>query len=295
MLSSHFREDRPILSTSGMADGNVDLAESGRQQHQQQEQQQQLEHGTEVEVLSVSTGFWFLGKVVWPEHPDKVTIEYMMPCGRLCRKHLCCDSGNVRVVPKDRLIMADACDRYKKGAKLEVFSVTAKSWLIGHVVDPTGTGKFTIEFNFADDVVGRKSVSFGSPNARPLLGEVDPAGSFDWLHSVRTAVTGVTDGLVANMYGDAGCCGPERGQRGCVDIPGFKRNQMECTQAVAGGCALATGTAICVASVGLGGQHTLPCAVVAAVAQVADGNCYFPPTELEFQSDGRVGHAYATA
>ena len=221
-----------------------------------------------------------------------------MPCGCLCRKHLCCDSGNVRVVPKDRLIMADACDRYKKGAKLEVFSVTAKSWLIGHVVDPTGTGKFTIEFKFADGVVGRKSVSFGSPNARPLLGEVDPAGLFDWMDSWRNAVTGVTDGLVANMYGDAGCCGTERGQRGCVDIPyggGLKMNQMECTQAVAGGCALATGTAICLAGISLCAQHTLPCAVVAGATQVADSNCCFPPTKHEFQNDGTVGHAYATA
>eukprot|EP00445_Apocalathium_hangoei_P030301 CAMPEP_0203937248 /NCGR_PEP_ID=MMETSP0359-20131031/74558_1 /ASSEMBLY_ACC=CAM_ASM_000338 /TAXON_ID=268821 /ORGANISM="Scrippsiella Hangoei, Strain SHTV-5" /LENGTH=186 /DNA_ID=CAMNT_0050867303 /DNA_START=56 /DNA_END=614 /DNA_ORIENTATION=+ len=66
-----------------MADTNVDLAEFGRQQqqHQQQEQQQQqqLERGTEVEVFSVSTGIWLLGKVVCPEHPDKdeLTIERM--------------------------------------------------------------------------------------------------------------------------------------------------------------------------------------------------------------------------
>ena len=269
VLSSHFREHRAILSTSGMADGNVDLAESGRQQHQQQEQQQQLEHGTEVEVFSESIGSWFLGKVVEPKHQGKVTIQYMMPSGCICRKHLPIGSGHVRVVPKDHHV----CD----------------------VVDPTGTGKCAIEIKFADGVVGRKSVSFGSPNARPLLGEVDPAGSFDWLHSVRTAVTGVTDGLVANMYGDAGCCGPERGQRGCVDIPGFKRNQMECTQAVAGGCALATGTAICVAVVSVGAQHTLPCAVVGAALQVANGDCCFPPGARELLHSGRVGRTYDTA
>ena len=273
MLSSHFREDRPILSTSGMADGNVDLAESGRQQHQQQEQQQQLEHGTEVEVFSESIGSWFLGKVVEPKHQGKVTIQYMMPSGCICRKHLHIGSGHVRVVPKDHHV----CD----------------------VVDPTGTCKCAIEIKFADGVVGRKSVSFGSPNARPL-GEVDPAGLFDCIHSVMTAVTGVTDGVVQNMYGDAGCCGPERGQRGCVAIPGFKRNQMECTQAVAGGCALATGTASCVAVVSVAvvsvaAQHALPCAVVGAALQVANGDWCSPPGAHELRHSGRVGRTYDTA
>ena len=141
VLSSHFREHRAILSTSGMADGNVDLAESGRQQHQQQEQQQQLEHGTEVEVLSESTGSWFLGKVVEPKHQGKVTIQYMMPSGCTCRKHLPIGSGHVRVVPKDHHV----CD----------------------VVDPTGTGKCaTMEIKLDDGVVGRTSVSFG----RQMLG-----------------------------------------------------------------------------------------------------------------------------
>ena len=169
------------------------------------------------------------------------------------------------------------------------------------MVDPIGTGKFTIEFKLDKGVVGRKSVSCGSPNARPLLEEVDPAGVadlFDWMESCRNTVTGVTNSLVTNMYGDAGCCGTERGQRGCVDIPcgsGLKMHQMECTQTLAGGCALATGTAICLAGLWVGGQHALPCAVIAGALQVADSNCCFPPTNHEFQNDGEVGHAYATA
>ena len=75
---------------------------------------------------------------------------------------------------------------------------------------------------------------------------------------------------------------------------GLKMNQMECRQAVAGGCALATGTAICLAGISLGAQHALSCAVVVGAAQVADGTCYLPPTEHEFQNDGKFCQLYAT-
>ena len=342
MLSSHFREDRPILSTSGMADGNDALAAEVAHCTQRQEQQQQLELGTEVEVLSVSSGLWFLGKVVSPKHPGKVTIEYMGPGECLCRKHLCCGSEDVRVVPKiasSRTMTAEnlvvvfsvtehswlidhvfdptgtgkngvvgrksvsfaspnartlsleggGCDGYKIEAKMKAFSVIKHD----HVVDPTGTGKFPNGFEFDDGLVGRNSVLFASPDVRTLLQEVDPAGMADvieWMESWSNALTEVTHGVVANMCGDAGCCGVEWGQRGCVDGPcgsGLKMNQMECTPALASGCALATGTAIGVAGLCVCGPHALPCAVVAGGLQMADSNCCFPPPNHEFQYHGR--------
>mmetsp|Transcript_154532 Transcript_154532/g.495386 ORF Transcript_154532/g.495386 Transcript_154532/m.495386 type:complete len:300 (-) Transcript_154532:87-986(-) len=91
---------------------------------------------------------------------------------------------------------------------------------------------------------------------------------------------------VANMYGDTGCCGTERGQRECVDIPCgggrikrfafqgrssqgmLRRNQMECTQAVAGGCAFGTVMATGVAATGLAAKLACPGAVAAGAVQV---------------------------